>query len=179
MQELKLFVEQMRATSSSLEKVEILKQQSDFIKKVLEYTYNPYKQYYVTSKTCKKNFNIRNTFPDEDLFDLLDDLTNRNLTGHDAIAAVNSFTNANEEYEDLIHSIIDKDLKTRTGAKVINKAFPNLIPEFNVVNSLPILLYSVQVPFTSTTAKQRTPSNFLLAYQVSSAFSPNEANLGS
>jgi len=132
MQELKLFVEQMRATSSSLEKVEILKQQSDFIKKVLEYTYNPYKQYYVTSKTCKKNFNIRNTFPDEDLFDLLDDLISRNITGHDAIAAVNSFTNVNEEYEDLIHSIIDKDLKTRTGAKVINKAFPGLIPEFNV-----------------------------------------------
>ena len=132
MEELKLFVKQMRATSSSLDKVEILKQQSDFIKKVLEYTYNPYKQYYVTSKTCKKNFNIRNTFPDEDLFELLDDLTNRKITGHDAIAAVNSFTNVYEEYEDLIHSIIDKDLKTRTGAKVINKAFPNLIPEFNV-----------------------------------------------
>ena len=132
MQELKLFVEQMRATSSSLEKVEILKQQSDFIKKVLEYTYNPYKQYYVTSKTCKKNFNIRNTFPDEDLFELLDALSSRESTGHDAIARVNSFTNVYEEYEDLIHSIIDKDLKTRTGAKVINKAFPGLIPEFNV-----------------------------------------------
>ena len=35
MQELKLFVEQMRATSSSLEKIEILKQQSDFVKKYL------------------------------------------------------------------------------------------------------------------------------------------------
>ena len=132
MEELKLFVEQMRATSSSLEKVEILKQQSDFIKKVLEYTYNPYKQYYVTSKTCKKNFNIRDVFPDEDLFELLDALSSRESTGHDAIARVNSFTNAYEEYEDLIHSIIDKDLKTRTGAKVINKAFPGLIPEFNV-----------------------------------------------
>ena len=41
MQELRLFVEQMRATSSSLNKVEILKQQSEFIQKVLEYTYNP------------------------------------------------------------------------------------------------------------------------------------------
>ena len=50
---------------------------------------------------------------------------------------------------------------------------------FNVVNSLPILLYSVHLPITSTTAKQRTPSNFLLAYHVSSTFSPNEANLGS
>mgnify|MGYP001128232558 FL=1 len=44
MKELKEFVEQMRDTSSSLEKVEILKQQSEFIQKILEYTYNPYKQ---------------------------------------------------------------------------------------------------------------------------------------
>ena len=133
MQELKEFVEQMRATSSSLEKVEILKKQSDFIKKVLEYTYNPYKQYYVTSKTCKKNFNLSDpNYIHHSIFDLLDDLTNRAYTGHDAIAMVNSFVNIGEEYEDLIYSIIDKDLKTRTGAKVINKAFPGLIPEFNV-----------------------------------------------
>ena len=133
MEELKLFVEQMRATSSSLDKVEILKQQSEFIQKVLEYTYNPYKQYYVTSKTCKKNFNLRDpNYIHDNIFDLLDDLTSRTYTGHDAIAVVNSFINMNEEYEDLIYSVIDKDLKTRTGAKVINKAFPNLIPEFNV-----------------------------------------------
>jgi DNA ligase-1 len=133
MEELRLFVEQMRATSSSLDKIEILKKQSDFIKKVLEYTYNPYKQYYVTSKTCKKN----NHIIDEecgfiDLFELLDDLTNRTYTGHDAIAMVNGYIDQHKDYEDLIYSIIDKDLKTRTGAKVINKAFPNLIPEFNV-----------------------------------------------
>ena len=55
MKELKQFVDRMQATSSSLDKVEILKQQSKFIKRILEYTYNPYKQYNVTSKTCKKN----------------------------------------------------------------------------------------------------------------------------
>ena len=132
MKELKEFVEQMRDTSSSLEKVEILKQQSEFIQKILEYTYNPYKQYYVTSKTCKKNSGLFKYNTHETIFSLLDDLTNRKYTGHDAIAMVNSFININEEYEDLIYSIIDKDLKTRTGAKVINKAFPNLIPEFNV-----------------------------------------------
>ena len=38
MEELRLFVEQMRSTSSSLDKVEILKKQSEFIQKVLEYT---------------------------------------------------------------------------------------------------------------------------------------------
>ena len=136
MQKLRQFVDDMRATSSSLDKVEILKQQSEFIQKILEYTYNPYKQYNVTSKTCKKNSGLfkYNTYPlhNEGIFELLDDLTSRKITGHDAIAAVNAFVMAHHGQEDLIYSIIDKDLKTRTGAKVINKAFPNLIPEFNV-----------------------------------------------
>jgi len=133
MKELKQFVDKMQATSSSLDKVEILKQQPEFIKKILEYTYNPYKQYYVTSKTCKKNRELcdPNSIHDT-IFDLLDDLTNRVYTGHDAITMVNSFALQNYNYGYLIYSIIDKDLKTRTGAKVINKAFPGLIPEFNV-----------------------------------------------
>ena len=132
MKELKEFVEQMRDTSSSLEKVEILKQQSEFIQKILEYTYNPYKQYYVTSKTCKKNSGLFKYNTHETIFSLLDDLTNRKYTGHDAIAQINGFITANPGYKDLIYNIIDKDLKTRTGTKVINKAIPNLIPEFNV-----------------------------------------------
>jgi len=133
MKELKEFVDKMQATSSSLDKVEILKQQPEFIKKILEYTYNPYKQFYVTSKTCKKNSDLcdQNKIYDT-IFELLDDLTNRVYTGHDAIAMVNSFIASNSEYEDLIYNVLDKDLKTRTGAKVINKAFPGLIPEFNV-----------------------------------------------
>ena len=130
MKEIKDFVEQMRATSSSNEKVEILKQQSDFIKQVLEYTYNPYKQYHVTSKTCKKNIHLH-SHCNHTLFGLLDILTNREATGHDAIKMINRFASKNVDW-DVIYDIIDKDLKIRTGAKVINKAFPGLIPEFNV-----------------------------------------------
>ena len=133
MQELKEFVEQMRATSSSLDKVKILKKSSIFVKLALRHTYNPYKQYYVTSKTCKKNSDLCD--PNkiyESIFGLLDDLTNRVYTGHDAIAMVNGFVAQNKGYEDLIYSIIDKDLKIRAGAKVLNKAWPGLIPEFNV-----------------------------------------------
>ena len=70
MQELKEFVKQMRATSSSNEKVEILKQQSDFIKQVLEYTYNPYKQYHVTSKTVKKHPELFKIHFNKNIFDL-------------------------------------------------------------------------------------------------------------
>ena len=58
LKELNEFVENMRSTSSSLEKVEIIKDSSSFIHKVLEYTYNPYKQYNVTSKTIKKNSDL-------------------------------------------------------------------------------------------------------------------------
>ena len=130
MQEVKQFINEMRATSSSNEKVEILKQQSDFIKQVLEYTYNPYKQYHVTSKTCKKNSHLH-SHCNHTLFDLLDILTNREATGHDAIKMINRFASKNVDW-DVIYDIIDKDLKIRTGAKVINKAFPGLIPEFNV-----------------------------------------------
>ena len=133
MQELRQFVNQMQATSSSLDKVEILKKQSIFIKLILRHTYDPYKQYHVTSKTCKKNSDLcdQNKIY-ESIFGLLDDLTNRVYTGHDAIAMVNGFVAQNPGYEDLIYNIIDKDLKIRAGAKVLNKAWPGLIPTFEV-----------------------------------------------
>ena len=133
MRELREFINQMQATSSSLEKVEILKNQSEFIQKVLEYTYNPFKQYHVTGKTCIKNNDLCGHGLALDLFELLDKLNTREVTGHDAIKLVNRFaTNYPRTDSELIYNIIDKDLKIRTGAKVINKAFPNLIPEFNV-----------------------------------------------
>ena len=130
MNDLENFITEMRSTSSANDKVEILKKQSDFIQKVLEYTYNPYKQYNVTSKTCKKNSD-KVALGHHSLFEVLDYLITRQVTGHDAIKLVNRFATTNDGGE-LIYDIIDKDLKTRTGAKVINKAFPNLIPTFEV-----------------------------------------------
>ena len=132
--EVKKFVDKMRSTSSSNDKVAIIAQSNAFIHEVLEATYNPYKQYYVTSKTCKKNSGLMKYNTYQTIFELLNDLSSRNKTGHDAIAAVNGFiiANANQEYKEIIYNIIDKDLKIRCGAKVINKAVPNLIPEFNV-----------------------------------------------
>lgn len=101
------------------------------LKRLLFYTYNPFYQFNVTSKNCIKNRRL-STQKYEDLFDLLDDLRLRNITGHDAISAVNGFVDLNPEYEELIYRVIDKDLKTRTGEKLINKAIPNLIPTFKV-----------------------------------------------
>ena len=130
MTELKEFIEKMRATSSSLEKVEIVKNSSPFIHKILEYTYNPFKQYHVTSKTCKKNSD-KVALGHHTLFETLDYLTTRKVTGHDAIKLVNRFAQANVDW-DLIYKIIDKNLDIRAGDKVINKAVPGLIPTFKV-----------------------------------------------
>ena len=134
MTKLNQFIEDMRATSSSTQKVQIIKNASSHIHKILEYTYNPFKQYYVTSKTCKKNSHLVKeqwSRGYRNVFHLLDDLTNRKFTGHDAIALINGCANSHDDNQ-LIYKIIDKNLDIRAGDKVINKAVPNLIPTFSV-----------------------------------------------
>ena len=133
--EIKEFVDKMRSTSSSNDKVAIIAQSNAFIHKVLEATYNPYKQYYVTSKTCIKNSGLFKYNTYSTIFELLDDLNSRKKTGHDAIAAINGFITANGdsvELKSVVYSIIDKDLKIRCGDSIINKAIPGLIPTFKV-----------------------------------------------
>ena len=135
MVEIKEFIDKMRATSSSTDKIAIIAQSSAFIHNILEATYNPYKQYYVTSKTCKKNSGKFKYNTHKDIFSLLDGLTNRVYTGHDAIHQINGFVMAtcdSVKLENIIYKIIDKDLDIRVGASIINKAVPGLIPTFNV-----------------------------------------------
>ena len=129
------FVDRLKSTNSTNDKIDIIKEYNgdDIIEQVLKYTYSPFKQYHVTSKTCKKNSHI---IDEEcgfiDLFELLDDLTNRTYTGHDAIAMVNGYAHQYEDHRDLIYCILDKNLKTRTGADLINKAIPKCVPTFKV-----------------------------------------------
>jgi DNA ligase-1 len=132
---LRLFVEDMNSSNSTNHKIEILHKysESDFIKKILEYTYNPYKQYGLTSANLKKRQDL--IAPAEvynDLFSMLDDFNERNLTGHASIHAANRFIKDYEEYSDIIYQIIDRNLETRATTTLINRVFPNLIPEFNV-----------------------------------------------
>lgn len=135
LEKLQKFVDEMKSTSSLNEKKVIIDsiKNNEFITSSLNYTYDPYKKYYVTSKTCKKNFDLighPNTY--DSIFTLLDDLANRVCTGHDAIANVNRFVLENKQYEDLIFSIIDRNLEIRASDSVINKVIPNLIPTFDV-----------------------------------------------
>jgi DNA ligase 1 len=129
------FVEESNSTNSNTDKINVLKKYTKYniVKKALQYTYDTYKQYGVTSKNCKKRSDLLgNTNTYVDFFNLLDDLNNRVITGHSAIESVNRYVQENKDFEDIIWSIIDRNLKTRSTASMINKVVPGLIPTFDV-----------------------------------------------
>ena len=127
------FVTRLKSTNATNNKIDIIKEYKEDhdIKEVLKYTYSPFKQYHVTSKNCKKNSDLTK-YGYTNLFCLLRDLNSRLLTGHEAISYVNGYVEANKKYEDLIYCVVDKNLKTRTGADLINKAIPKCVPTFKV-----------------------------------------------
>ena len=132
---LQQFVNRSNATNSNSDKLQVIKDFSNDaeVMKALRYTYTPFKQYYVTSANCKKRSDlVASTAPYASLFELLDSLAAREITGHEALSAVNRFVRDNSEYEDLIWNVIDRNLKTRSTTSMINKIVPGLIPTFDV-----------------------------------------------
>jgi intein/homing endonuclease len=133
LQSIQNFINESNKTNSNTDKLNVLKLYTENItvKKALQYTYDTFKQYGVTSENCKKNSQLVK-YGYTNLFVLLEDLNNRWITGHTAISSVNGFVQANKSYEDLIFSIIDRNLKTRSTTSMINKVMPGLIPTFDV-----------------------------------------------
>lgn len=126
------FIEEMKATSSTNNKKAILKKyDSPFLRKLFEYTYSPDKQYYVTSANLKKKSELA-VDKYEDLFSLLDDLSERRVTGHSAIQYVNGFIEKNKDFAEIIYDVIDRNLKIRATTALINSVMPGTIPTFNV-----------------------------------------------
>lgn len=126
------FIEEMKATSSTNDKKAILqKYDSPILRKLFEYVYSPFKQYYVTSDNLKKRQDL--SFDNyDDLFAMLDDLNERRVTGHSAIQAVNGFIAKNHEFADVIYDVIDRNLKTRATTTLINSVMPGTVPTFDV-----------------------------------------------
>ena len=127
-------VDELNSSNSTLDKTAVLSKEvynDQFIKDVFVATYNPFVKYGVTPANLKKNPELCSP-NNYDLFELLDKLSNRELTGHDAISAVNGFIQDYVWYEELIHNIFDRNLKTRTTSSIINKVHKKLIPTFDV-----------------------------------------------
>jgi DNA ligase-1 len=139
--DLQIFVDEMQTTPSTNNKKKILEDWKDdkFVMKILLYVNNPYWTYGVTSKQVEKMANVVGKDHEEhsSIFDLLDDLRDRKLTGHKAILSIKAFSWNNMNHEDLILNIIDKDIETRANATLINKVIPGHIPEFKVALANP------------------------------------------
>lgn len=145
------FVEEMRATNSRILKEEILDKwyknelelqkkypQCNDLNKLFHYVYDYDKQYYITSaNVLKKDLSEKGLFAGKHytfIWDLLDDLSNRVITGHTAIMAVQQFLKGlyNKKWEELVLNIIDKDLKCGLSEVTINKVCGNIIKTHSV-----------------------------------------------
>ena len=127
------FLDRMNSTNSSNDKVETIKSSSRIIQKILYYTYNSFLQFNVTPKLLEKRSDLCNRYTKfNSMFDLLDSLNHRLITGHKAIKEVNGFILNNPEYKDILYLVLERNLKIRASTKLINKAVPRLIPTFNV-----------------------------------------------
>jgi len=127
------FITAMQDTSSVLDKVEMLKNSDYVTRRVLFWAYNPYKQFHVGVANLKKRSDlVADTCSYDNLFDLLAALDARDITGHEALSETNAFIRDNPDIEELIHLILDRNLKIRASEKLINRACGNLIPTFDV-----------------------------------------------
>lgn len=127
-------LEQIQNTSSRNEKENILKSNKDNekLKKILEYTYNPYKVYGIGKKTFDddKVWLVETSI---NIFDLLEYLLKNNTGSDKDKNEVNLFLNSQPiAYQEWYKRIILKDLKIGITEKTINKIWKDLIPVFDV-----------------------------------------------
>jgi DNA ligase-1 len=131
--EVNTFLEAMNKSTSSNDKVKTILEADKNVRKVLYYTYNNFLQYYVTPKILMKRQDLTQNYTKFDsIFQLLESLNQRLITGHKAIKEINGYIYCNPEIKDLLYLILDRNLKIRASVKLINKALPGLIPTFNV-----------------------------------------------
>lgn len=145
-------IAELKNTSSVLKKKEILAKYPE-CKELLFWTYDSLKNYYVTAENIQKQRkSLQSSGPNllgggipkgkittasgfatpTDLVDLLTLLDDRKVTGTAAIRLIVAFLNKNKSHEELILNILDRDLKCRVDASLINKVWPGLIPVFKV-----------------------------------------------
>ncbi|MDR0857237.1 MAG: hypothetical protein LBM76_02520 [Mycoplasmataceae bacterium] len=112
-------------------------QDNALFNKLMDYVYSFDKKYWLTSANVIK---LNDKFADKtydfddqnDLFDVLNQLTNRIITGYNSIRYIIDLIKfCGEDYRDIIFCIIDKDLNAGVSVANINK-ISNCVKEFKV-----------------------------------------------
>lgn len=148
LEEVKNLKEKIKDTSSTNKKVEILKSKKNQkeLLYLLEVMHDPFKKFYLASSNLEKNKNIE-IENELNIFDILEKLYKREITGNEAVGIVNNYVEKYKTYKEIIYNIIDKNFKIRLDAKLINKAYPGTIKEFSVALAEKIEKYSNEPNF--------------------------------
>jgi ATP-dependent DNA ligase len=130
------YIEQIKEAQGTNAKLDILRDYSkdDIFKQVLFYAYNPFYNYYIRKipKVKSGAWSTIGTF--EAMFELLDDLRNRKVTGNLAIEQVSNFIqHAPAQISKVLILVLNRDLKMGINTTSINKICPDLIPTFDVM----------------------------------------------
>lgn len=130
-------IQKLRATNSNKEKQGILKsyvghEDEEFIKKALEYTYNPYKRYGVSEQVYETTPLVKNTIF-TDMFEMFDKLAESNINDLLRLSVKSYIKNQiPSEHQELVESMLFKDLKVGANVKTFNKIWKGYIPQFDV-----------------------------------------------
>ena len=130
---IKIFKELQESSGKRLQEILEEHKDNELLKKVLWFVYNPYIVTGLSSKKINKTVNEQTRYaPAETIEEVFEYLQEHN-TGTDIdIAYVLEFIQGKPDQE-MYSQIFTKELKLGITSKTINKIFPNLIPEFNVM----------------------------------------------
>ncbi len=93
----------------------------EFIKKALEYTYNPYKRYGVSEQVYETTPLVKNTIF-TDIFEMFDKLAESNINDLLRLSVKSYIKNQiPSEHQELVESMLFKDLKVGANVKTFNK----------------------------------------------------------
>lgn len=130
---IKIFKELQESSGKRLQEILEENKDNELLKKVLWFVYNPYIVTGLSTKKINKVVKIQTKYtPAKTIEEVFEYLQEHNTGTDTDIAYVVEFIQGKPDQE-MYSQIFTKELKLGITSKTINKVFPNLIPEFNVM----------------------------------------------
>lgn len=124
---------ELKNTTSTKEKFNILSKnkENESLKRILKYAYDSVSYTYGVTYNHILSFESNDT-SQKNMFELLEELSKRELTGHNALRECKNLINTlSEENKIIFKGIIDRDFKIGVSTKTLNKVWKGLIPTPN------------------------------------------------
>ncbi len=129
-------LEELAATSSTIEKVNILKREvkNSTLKAVFRAAYNPMVSYYIKQIPETKSSFKPKSFSLDQALESLSALSSRSVTGNDAVKFLGDLL-SQVKFEDriVLERVIDRDLRCGCSDSLASRVWPGIVPTFDVM----------------------------------------------